>query len=250
VKLNQWIGALTLAVVTLGVQAQSTGNAPSAGAADSLVGQVDAKTEQIKQRFSERFGNMPIKEVRYAPFGLFEVQIGSNLVYTNEDVTYVLDGHLIDANTRADLTEARLEELARINFSELPLELAITQVRGDGSRKMAIFEDPNCGYCKKLRRDMVGLDNVTIYTFMLPILSEDSVQKVKNIWCASDRGAAWDDWMLSAKVPPNVTCEVPLEAFSQLGRDLGVQGTPAIFFADGSRVPGAISREEIEKRLQ
>ena len=218
--------------------------------ATDKVGQSDAKTEAVKQLFSERFGNMPVGEVRYAPFGFFEVQIGSSLVYTNEQVNFVIDGHMIDAATREDLTQARLEELARIDFDALPTELAITQVRGDGSRKMALFEDPNCGYCKQLRRNMEGMDDLTIYTYMLPILSADSTEKVKNVWCAEDPSAAWDAWMLEGTVPSAKTCDVPIDDLVQLGRDLQVQGTPAIFFEDGSRVPGAISQAELEKRLQ
>jgi thiol:disulfide interchange protein DsbC len=233
-------------------QASAAQQAPESNpvAVDSKVGQSDATTEAVKKVFSERFGNMPVSEVRYAPFGLFEVQIGTSLVYTDQGVNYVLDGHLIDAATRMDLTEKRLEELARINFDALPKELAITQVRGDGSRKIALFEDPNCGYCKQLRRSMEGIDNLTVYTYMLPILSEDSTEKVKNVWCAADQSAAWDAWMLEGKVPQKMTCDVPLDKLLELGRDLQVQGTPAIFFADGSRVPGAISKTELEKRLQ
>ena len=242
--------ALPLALPLATAQAQTA--APAEGAVDAqrMVGQSDVTTEAVKQLFSERFGNMPVVEVRYAPFGLFEVQIGSSLVYTDQAVSYVLDGHLIDASTREDLTEVRLEEMARINFDALPKELAIAQVRGDGSREIALFEDPNCGYCKQLRRSMEGIDNLTVYTYMLPILSEDSTEKVKNVWCSDDPSAAWDDWMLLGKVPEQKTCDVPLDDLLQLGRDLQVQGTPAIFFADGSRVPGAISKADLESRLQ
>jgi len=238
------------ATTTMWLPAATAQSAESSAAAAANVGQSDQKTEAIKELFSERFGNMPVGEVRYAPFGLFEVQIGNSLVYTDEDVNFVLDGHMIDAKTRQDLTQVRLEELAKIDFNALPMELAITQVRGDGSRKLALFEDPNCGYCKQLRRDMEGLDDLTVYTYMLPILSPDSTEKVKNVWCAEDPSAAWDAWMIDGTVPESATCEVPVEELVQLGRDLQVQGTPAIFFEDGSRVPGAISREELEKRLQ
>lgn len=237
-------------------QAQATTPTPTptqataTAADDNKIGQSDATTEAVKKMFSERFGNMPVAEVRHAPFGLFEVQLGGSLVYTDQGVNYVMDGHLIDAKTRQDLTEARLEELARINFDALPTELAITQVRGDGSRKMALFEDPNCGYCKQLRRSMEGIDNLTVYTYMLPILSEDSTEKVKNVWCSDNPSATWDAWMLQGKVPEQKTCDAPLDELVQLGRDLQVQGTPAIFFADGSRVPGAISKAELEKRLK
>ena len=239
--------AMTTTMWLPAATAQSDGQA---AAQDDKVGQTDATTEAVKQLFSERFGNMPVGEVRYAPFGMFEVQIGNSLVYTDEAVNFVFDGHMIDAKTRQDLTEARLEELARIDFNALPTELAITQVRGDGSRKIALFEDPNCGYCKQLRRNMEGMDDLTVYTYMLPILSPDSTEKVKNVWCAEDPSAAWDAWMIDGTVPESATCEVPVEELVQLGRDLQVQGTPAIFFEDGSRVPGAISREDLEKRLQ
>lgn len=251
-NLRHLLAAMALAALAPIVVAQSAAPISTANEAEaqSKVGQSDATTEAVKKLFSERFGNMPVGEVRYAPFGLFEVQIGNSLVYTDQGVSYVLDGHLIDAKTRQDLTEVRLEELARINFDALPTELAITQVRGDGSRKIALFEDPNCGYCKQLRRNMQGIDNLTVYTYMLPILSEDSTEKVKNVWCSDDPSAAWDAWMLQGKVPEQKTCEVPLEQLVQLGRDLQVQGTPAIFFADGSRVPGAITKAELEKRLQ
>lgn len=215
-----------------------------------VAGRVDARTEAVKKRFRDRFGNMPVTEVRHTVFGLFEVQLGSNLVYTDEPVSFVLDGHLIDASNRQDITEQRLEELAKVDFNALPFELSVKQVIGDGSRKMAIFEDPNCGFCKQLRRNMVGIDNLTVYTFLLPILSEDSAEKVKNIWCATDQGQVLDAWMLGGKVPAKLGCDVPLDQFRQLGQQLAVQGTPAIFFADGSRVPGAISKEEIIKRLQ
>lgn len=251
-KLHQWIGMAVLAAVSFTASAQSTDQSatPALVTATTQLGVSDAKTEAVKALFKERFGNMPVTEVRYGPFGFFEVQLGTSLVYTDEAVSFVMDGHLIDAKTRRDLTEDRLEELARINFDELPFELAIKQVRGDGSRRMAIFEDPNCGYCKQLRRSMVGIDNLTIYTFMLPMLSQDSVEKVTNVWCADNRSAVWDAWMLKGKVPQDKACDAPIDKFQQLGRELGVQGTPAIFFADGSRVPGAISKAEIEKRLK
>lgn len=249
------MGLAVLAGAAITVSAQSTGQAatpatPATAAATAQANTAETKTEAVKALFKERFGNMPVTGVRQGPFGFFEIQLGSSLVYTDEAVSFVMDGHLIDAKTRRDLTEDRLEELARIDFDTLPFELAIKQVRGDGSRRMAIFEDPNCGYCKQLRKSLVGIDNLTIYTFMLPILSQDSVEKVTNIWCAQDRGAAWDAWMLKGKVPEDKSCDAPIQKFQQLGRELMVQGTPAIFFTDGSRVPGAISKAEIEKRLK
>lgn len=209
-----------------------------------------AKTQAVQKLFAKRFDNPPITAVRLTPYGLYEIQLGMDLVYTDEKVSFVLDGTLIDGLTRRDVTRERQDALARIPFDELPFELSFKQVRGDGSRKLAIFEDPNCGYCKQLRQSMVGMDNVTIYTFPYPILSPDSTTKVRNIWCAKDQGATWDAWMLKGTVPPTVECDAPTEKMVALGQKLMVRGTPGLFFVDGSRVGGAIPREEIEKRLQ
>jgi len=210
----------------------------------------DAKSLAVQKLFSERFDNPEITAVRPTPYGLFEIQLGPDLVYTDEKVTFVFDGTLIDAKTRQDYTRERLDAIARVPFDQLPFELAMKQVKGDGSRQLAIFEDPNCGYCKVLRKSLGDIDNLTVYTFPLPILSPDSTQKVKNVWCSKDRAATWDAWMLKGKVPPTLDCEVPIEQMLALGKKLMVRGTPALFFADGSRVGGAIPKADIEKRLK
>ena len=219
-------------------------NAPAVDA------KLEAKMQAVQKLFAERFGNPPISGVRLTPYGLYEVQLGMDLVYTDESVSFVLDGTLIDAKTRRDITRERQDALAQMPFAQLPFELSFKQVRGDGSRKMAIFEDPNCGYCKQLRKSLEGIDNVTIFTFPYPILSPDSTQKVRHIWCAADRAAVWDAWMLRHQVPAALDCEVPIDQMVALGQKLMVRGTPGIFFADGSRVGGAIPKDDIEKRLQ
>lgn len=225
--------------------AQATPGAPIAPSATT-----DAKSQAVQKLFSQRFGNPTITAVRPTPYGLYEVQLGPDLVFTDEQVTFVFDGTLIDAKTRQDFTRERLDAIARVPFDQLPLELAMKQVKGDGSRKLAIFEDPNCGYCKVLRKALGDIDNLTVYTFPLPILSPDSTQKVRNVWCATDRAATWDAWMLDGKVPPKLDCDVPIDQMLALGQKLMVRGTPAIFFADGSRVGGAIPKNELEKRLK
>jgi thiol:disulfide interchange protein DsbC len=210
----------------------------------------DAKSLAVQKLFSQRFDNPEITAVRPTPYGLYEIQLGTELVFTDEKVTFVFDGTLIDAKTRQDYTRERMDAIARVPFDQLPFELAMKQVKGDGSRKLAIFEDPNCGYCKVLRKSLGDIDNLTVYTFPLPILSPDSTQKVKNVWCSKDRAATWDAWMLKGKVPPTAECEVPIDQMLDLGKKLMVRGTPALFFADGSRVGGAIPKAEIEKRLK
>lgn len=238
------IGAGLLAIAAL------TGQALAAPPAAEDPAASDPRAQAVRKLFGERFENTPVTAVRTTPYGLFEVQMGTDIVYTDEKVTFVLDGTLIDAHTRTDVTRERLDVLSKVPFDQLPFELSFKQVRGDGSRKLAIFEDPNCGYCKQLRQSLKGIDNLTIYTFPFPILSPDSTTKVRNIWCAPDRGVAWDAWMLDGKVPPAANCDVPVEQMLALGQRLMVRGTPALFFADGSRVGGAIPKEEIEKRLK
>ena len=210
-----------------------------------------ADIEAVGKLFAERFDNPPVKAIRATPYGLYEVQMGNEIVYTDRQVSFVFDGTLIDAKTRKDVTAERLEQLSRIVFDDLPLDLAFKQVKGNGQRKIAIFEDPNCGYCKQLRQTLQKVDNLTVYTFLLPILSPDSTQKVRDVWCAKDRGAVWDAWMLKGQVPPKADeCDVPIDRMLELGKKLSVRGTPAIFFANGSRVPGAISQQELEQRLK
>ncbi len=207
-------------------------------------------TESIRKGFAERFPGVDITDVRPTPFpDLFEVQIGMDLLYTDAKVDYILQGSLVNAKTREDLTAQRLEKLSQVSFDSLPLELAIKQVKGDGKRKMAVFEDPNCGYCKRLHQTLGQVDNTTVYTFLFPILSPDSEVKARNIWCAKDQAATWRAWMLEGKTPPEAQCETPVETVLALGRKMMVQGTPAIVFADSSRVNGALPLADLKKKL-
>ena len=140
--------------------------------------------------------------------------------------------------------------MTAISFDALPLKDAFTIVRGNGKRKLAVFEDPNCGYCKRFERDLQKVDNVTIHMFLYPILSADSTEKSKNIWCAKDKGKAWQDWMVRDKPAPTASCDSSaLERNVELGRKFKITGTPTLVFVDGSRVPGAIGAQEVEKNL-
>ncbi|MFT0545008.1 DsbC family protein [Allopusillimonas ginsengisoli] len=209
-----------------------------------------ATPDAVQKAFKKRFPEIDIGEVTPTPFpGLYEIQVGSDLLYVNADVDYILQGSLIDARRRTDLTAQRMDVLSRVDFSDLPLEIAIKQVKGDGSRVMAIFEDPNCGYCKQLHKTLKDVDNVTVYSFLFPILSPDSTTKARNIWCAEDKTEAWRDWMLSGKKPAEAECDTPIEQSLALGRKLKVQGTPAIFFADGSRINGALPLDALKQKL-
>lgn len=182
--------------------------------------------------------------------GLYEVRIGTDLFYTDAKGNYVIQGELIDTKARRNLTEDRISKLTAINFSDLPLKDAVTIVRGDGKRKVAVFEDPNCGYCKRFERDMQKVENVTVYLFLYPILSPDSAEKSRNIWCAKDKVTAWQDMMVRDKSPAAASCDTTaLQRNLAFGKKHKITGTPTLIFADGGRVPGAIGAQEVEKRL-
>ncbi|MHB1427934.1 MAG: DsbC family protein [Rhodocyclaceae bacterium] len=182
-------------------------------------------------------------------FNLYEIQIGGDLLYTDEKVSYLINGDILDVKAKKNLTEERKNKLAQVKFSDLPLELAVKQVKGNGKRVLVTFEDPNCSYCRKLAKELQGVNDVTIYTYLYPILSPDSNEKSKNIWCASDRAKAWNDLMIDGKQPPSANCNHPTDKVVALGRKLNIKGTPAMIFADGSRIPGYMPAAMLEKAL-
>ena len=208
----------------------------------------------IKKALEPRLGDgAKIESVRETPYaGLYEVRVGGDILYTDKKGEFLVIGHVYDAKTSQDLTRARIDDINKISFSDLPLDQAIKQVKGNGKRVIAVFEDPNCGYCKRLRQTTLKeLDNVTIYTFLYNILSDDSFVKSKNIWCAPDKSKAWDDWMINGKMAAAApaACATPNDRIFALGRKLKIEGTPAIFFADGSRIPGAIDLKTMEAKF-
>jgi thiol:disulfide interchange protein DsbC len=198
-------------------------------------------------------GGAKIESIKETPYsGMYELKVGGEILYTDKTGTYLFLGSVINLQTSQNLTAERTEEVNKIKFSDLPLEAAVKLVKGNGKRVIAIFEDPNCGYCKRFRQNTLkDLDNVTVYTFMYNILAEDSFAKSKNIWCAPDRNKAWDEWMVSGKMAPvaPANCITPNDQIAALGHKLHINGTPAIFFADGSRIPGAADVKMMEAKF-
>ncbi len=220
----------------------------------SCVGAETPTEANIKKLIEPRLGDgAKVDSVRETPYaGLYEVRTNGDIVYTDKSAQYLIVGHVFNAKTSQDLTRDRVDEINRIKFSDLPLESAVKLVKGDGKRVIAVFEDPNCGYCKRFRQTTLKeMDNVTVYTFMYNILAEDSSVKSKNIWCSADRNKAWEDWMVHGKAPATAAanCATPNDKISELGRKLHVTGTPAIFFADGSRIPGAVDAKALEAKF-
>lgn len=213
----------------------------------------DAVSDKLKTVLQDRLGaDETIVSVSKSPVpGLYEVNLGQQIVYSDATGDHLLLGDMVDTRTRTNLTQERLSDLNRIQFSSLPLADAIKVVKGDGSRKIAVFSDPNCPYCKRFEQTLRGIDNVTVYTFLYPILSPDSTAKAKEIWCASDRAKTWESWMVDHKAPTNGgQCDTSvLDKNLTLGHQLNVDGTPTVFLADGRRLPGAVEADELQKRL-
>jgi thiol:disulfide interchange protein DsbC len=216
---------------------------------------VGAQEAAIRKNLAERLPNFPpIDEVSKTPMtGVYELRVNhSDIFYTDEQGNYLIQGSMFDTQAHVDLTEKRLEKLNAIAFKELPIKDAFTIVRGNGKRKMAIFSDPNCGYCKRLERELVKLDNITIHLFLYPILGADSAEKSRSIFCAKDKAKAYLDWMVRDLATPAGSCNAAAAALArnvEFGKKNRITGTPTIFFADGTRVPGAIEIARIEKML-
>ena len=243
--------ALAAAGVAAAVIAQQVNRAPATNAAASAPA-LKTVEATIRKNLPARLNSFPaIDEVQASPIaGLYEVRLGGDVVYTDANADYLFQGEMIDVKARRNLTKERQDKLSAVDFKALPFKDAFTIVRGNGKRKMAVFEDPNCGYCKRFEADLKTINNVTVSIFLIPILGEDSVEKSKNIWCSKDRAATWQAWMIDHQVPAAVKCDTSAIdrnlAFAQKYR---INGTPAVFFADGTRVPGAMPAAQIEAML-
>ena len=207
--------------------------------------------DTVKQELGKKYPDVKAERITKTAYGnLFEVYTGGEIFYTDEKVTFLLLGALVDTQTKVNISEARLQKLNVIVFNDLPFDQAIKLVRGNGSRRMAIFEDPNCGYCKRFEQDVNAMDNITAYIFPYPILAQDSMDKSKAIWCSTDRLKAWQDHMLREKSPTaKGTCDTPIDKVLALGRKMNVTGTPTTFFEDGERISGALPKDKIEAKL-
>ena len=221
-------------------------------AAIAMAPLAQAQEAAIRKNLGERIPQLQkIDEVTRTPInGIWEVRVGTEILYTDSEGNYLIQGSLIDTKQKRTLTEERVEKLSAIDFDALPLTDAFTIVRGNGKRKLAVFEDPNCGYCKRFERDLQKVDNITIHMFLYPILGGDSPDKSRNIWCAKDKGKAWLDQMVKDQLAPSATCDATAIARNlEFGKKHRISGTPTLFFSDGVRVPGAINAAQVEKYL-
>ncbi len=209
----------------------------------------------LKQKIEKAYPRFNVESVVKTPYGgLYEVFMGGQIIYTDENLTFLIaEGQLVDPKTKKNITNERMAELTKIDFNSLPLDKAIKVVKGNGKRKVAVFSDVDCPFCKRLEQnELSNITDVTIYTFLYPLeqLHPNAAAKSKLIWCAEDREAAWNNWIFNNKLPKTAgECDVPLEEVGKLAGKMGVTSTPTLIFADGKRVNGAQPYKAIEAAL-
>ncbi|OAM51411.1 thiol:disulfide interchange protein [Methylovorus sp. MM2] len=209
----------------------------------------------LRKAIEATYPKVRIESITKTPYaGLYEVFLDGQILYTDDKFNFLIaEGKLIDTKSKRDLTGERMDELTKVDFSSLPLDQAIKVVKGSGARKLVVFSDPDCPYCKRLeQKELVGMTDVTIYTFLYPLeqLHPDSANKSRAIWCSADRSVAWQDWILNGQLPKvAVTCDTPVEKTAELAKKLGITSTPTLIFADGKRMLGAYPAKDIEKAI-
>ena len=212
--------------------------------------------EKMRKQLSERMPGTHIGAITKSPYaGLYEVVAnGFNVFYTDENVNIAVIGKMIDLKTTKDLVQARTQELMHVDFASLPLDKAIVKVKGNGSRKLAVFSDPDCPFCHELEQELAKVNDVTIYIFLYPLteLHPDSERKAKLVWCAENPAKAWDELMLHGKEPAatNKSCEPPLKEIKALAQKDWITGTPGLVFSDGQLVAGSVNSVQIENYLE
>lgn len=213
----------------------------------------NADQTAIKKTLAAQFPGAEISSITKTPYaGLYEVLIDGQIIYTDETAAYVFLGSVVDTKAKKNITNERMAKLNEVKFDNLPFENAIKYVKGDGSRKLAVFSDPECPFCKKFEQELTKVDNVTIYIFPYPIadLHPQATAASKAIWCAPDRNAAWQDALLKGVLPKNDgKCKNPVDANVAYGNKLRISGTPTLIFSNGQRVPGMVPADKLEKLL-
>ena len=207
----------------------------------------------IKRTVESRLGGVKVEAVAKTPYlGLYEVRLDGEILYTDEKINYIFSGNIIDAKSMQNITEKRLRDLTAIKWENLPLDAAVKTVRGNGKRTLAVFSDPNCPYCKRFEKDLAKVDDVTIYVLLYPIpsLHPQATDRSKAIWCAKDRGKAWDEALHSGVVPTGTaSCETPIAQLADFAQRHRISGTPTIFLSDGRRVVGSVPKAELEQQM-
>ncbi|MEW6514330.1 MAG: DsbC family protein [Pseudomonadota bacterium] len=207
----------------------------------------------IRKAFADRYANVSVTSITATAIpGIYEVFAGGQILYADEKGDHLLMGPLVETRSRTNLTQQRIEALKAVKFDSLPFDQAITVVKGKGERRIAVFSDPDCPFCRKLEQELAGMDNLTIHVFLLPLkeLHPQAVEIAGNVWCADDRAGAWNAYMLEGKKPEaGKNCATPIDAVAALAGELGINGTPAIILSNGRRLEGAVPAAKLEALL-
>jgi thiol:disulfide interchange protein DsbC len=224
-----------------------------------LAGVACADEASIRAEFLKKYPQANVESITKTPYlGLYEMLVDGEVIYTDADFNYLIVGSIIETKTKTNLTDARQREIEdkklkalAFPFDQLPFDLAIKKVKGDGSRKVAVFSDPDCPFCRRLEKDLEKVTDVTIYIFLFPIeqLHPKAPEMSRAIWCSPDRVKAWDEYMLKGIAPKSAKCDNPVDKLVAYGQSKKINGTPTIFFADGKRIPGAIPAERFQELL-
>ncbi len=223
-------------------------------AASCFVTGAFADEAAIRKNLAARLPSLaPIDEVTKTPVnGLWEVRMGNEIIYSDDQGAFVVEGNIVDLQRQLNITQDRVAKLTAFDFAKLPLKDAVVWKQGSGARKLVVFADPNCSYCKHFEQELSSVKDITVYTFLIPILGGDSPEKSKAIWCAKDRSKVWRSWMLDGTAPPVVAGACDASALDRniaLGTKHGVNGTPMLVFADSKRMPGIMTAGELDKKL-
>ncbi|WP_228892461.1 DsbC family protein [Pseudoduganella aquatica] len=210
-----------------------------------------ADENTIKEKIQAKFPDRKIENVTYGAHGLYEISSEGKIIYADATGRFLFIGSIVDLETKTNVTKKQLTKINTIDFSTLPVRDAIIIKNGNGSRKIALFTDPNCKFCKVTEKELKDLDNVTIYVYMYGVLSESSLEISRDVWCSSDKAGSWQQWMLEDIRPATASagCVSPNSEVLKLGKRLNIKGTPSTFFADGSRVVGLLTRTAVEKKF-
>ena len=217
-------------------------------------GVASAGEADVRKLVAAKFPGVKIASVIRTPYGgLYEIYMGGNIFYTDDKMSFILAGNLIDTKTSINVTQQRLRKLTAVNIGEIPLELGIRKVKGNGQRKLIVFSDPLCPFCQQFEQQLLKIDNITIYVMLYPVehLHPGATELSKTIWCSRDPGQAWDDWMLKKQRPSGApSCKGdPIAQLDRIGTKLGINTTPTVVFADGAVVAGMVEAPQIEKLL-
>jgi thiol:disulfide interchange protein DsbC len=243
------VAALAFLLAGPPVSAQDSGKPVAAPSGTSAAGSAEQRIREAVERLT---GRKPDAITKAGFLGLYEVLVGGELVYMDDKGTVLIAGDVYDLRTSPprNIKDERLSKLNAIRFSDLPLDQSVKIVRGSGKRQLAYFSDPKCPYCKKLEKDLLQLQDVTLHVFLYPILSPESATQSKAVWCSPDRGKAWIDLMVNGVAPKaEGTCENPVEKNVALGQRYRITGTPTLIFENGQRIPGAVPLEKINDLL-